>query len=191
MDYSSYWSIDDFLSEEELISVQFKTSSFQNSQLNPNSPQLIDILQDDIMEIPLWLAVPLAQYDIVDVEVPKIFKEKFQKTLEADPCVINLREKSPYFYEVGGKLGEYLDEIGMIDTITDVFFVRMKEFGKLAYHFRIEDCSGLMRKMTEKELRVFNAGRKKAIEYRHYKEKSRKEIGYEETFRKLKKIKAN
>lgn len=191
LDYSSYWDIDDILAEEEKVSVRFAEASFQNSGLDSNLPPNVDISSGHTMELPIWLALPLAQYSVVDIEVPRIYKEGFKNTLEADPIVVNLREKNPFFYEVGSKLCEFLNDSELIPTLQNVFLNRAKEFVRVSYHLRIDDCSNLIRKMANKEIKVFNSGRKAAMEYRGYKDKGKGECAYEETFRKLKKIKAN
>jgi hypothetical protein len=78
-----------------------------------------------------------------------------------------------------------------VTLLANVFLSRMKEFSNISFHLRIEDCSNLMRRMVDIEVRIFNFGRESAINYRSYKEKGRNEMGYDETFKKLKKIKAN
>lgn len=190
-DHSSYWNIDEILAEEEKLNVKFITGSYQNSSLDPNLPIESDIEAGQTMELPIWLALPLAKAEIIDIEIPRFYKDHFKKTLEADPSVVNLRDKTPYYYENGLKLIEHIEDSELIPTLAGVFLTRIKEFVNISYHLRIEDCSNLLRKMVNTEIRIFNYGREAALIYRNYKEKGRSELGYEETFRKLKKIKAN
>jgi len=191
MDHSKYWDMDDVLAEEEKINVKFTHGSYQNSSLDPNLPNNIDIEEGQTMEIPIWLAFALARTEIVEIEIPRFYKEQFKKTLEADPNVINLRDKSSYYYEIGLKLIEFIEDRELVTLLANVFLSRMKEFSNISFHLRIEDCSNLMRRMVDIEVRIFNFGRESAINYRSYKEKGRNEMGYDETFKKLKKIKAN
>ena len=191
VDNSKYWDIDDVLAEEEKINCKFTEGSYQNSSLDPNLPPNLDIEKDAAMEIPLWLALALARPGIVEIEIPRFYKEQFKNTLEAGPNVINLRDKTPYYYEVGMKLVEYIGDNELMKLLANVFLIRMKQLANISFHLRIEDCSGLLRRMVDIEVRIFNFGREAALNYRSYKEKGRNEVGYEETFRKLKKIKAN
>ena len=50
--------------------------------------------------------------------------------------VINLREKNYYYYELGYKLQEYLedDEKEIEQTIKHTFLKRIKEFSRISYH---------------------------------------------------------
>jgi GINS complex subunit 3 len=57
------------------------------------------------LNLPLWAALPLAMKRIVAVQKPSYFSEKFELNLSADPSVINLNDRCPYFYELGMKLG--------------------------------------------------------------------------------------
>ena len=185
---NSYWDIDEILAEEEKLTVKFQTGSYQNSSLDPNLPIDSDIEVGQTMELPIWLALPLAQGEIIDIEVPRFYKDHFKKTLEADPNVVNLRDKTPYYYENGLKLIDKIDDPELVPTLATVFLTRIKEFVHISFHLRIEDCSNLLRKMVNTEIRIFNYGRAAALIYRNYKEKGRSELGYEETFKKLKKI---
>lgn len=190
-DHSNYWSIDDILAEEEKLNVKFNQKSYQNSGLDINLPPKQDIDEAQTMELPIWLALALAKAKIIDIEIPRYFKENFKKTLEADPNVVNLRDKTLYYYEVGMKIIEFLDANEVINTLLSVFLTRIKEFANISFHLRIEDCSNLLRKMVNIEIKIFNFGREAALNYRNYKEKKRNEIGYDDTFKKLKKIKSN
>lgn len=190
-DHSNYWDIDDILAEEEKLNVKFNQKSYQNSGLDINLPPKQDIDEAQTMELPIWLALALAKAKIIDIEIPRYFKENFKKTLEADPNVVNLRDKTLYYYEIGMKIIEFLDANEVINTLLSVFLTRIKEFANISFHLRIEDCSNLLRKMVNIEIKIFNFGREAALNYRNYKEKKRNEIGYDDTFKKLKKIKSN
>ena len=56
------------------------------------------------MNLPLWAALPLSEKGIVKIQQPSYFSQKFQLNLAADPSVINLNDRCPYFYELGMKL---------------------------------------------------------------------------------------
>lgn len=89
--------------------------------------------------MPFWLGLSLAQtikgnkqsnfeedQPIAALEIPKIFRSQFQSSLIADPTVINLREKSAYFYEFGLKMAEYLEDVKLIDILICVYLKRVK-----------------------------------------------------------------
>ena len=44
------------------------------------------------MELPLWLALPLAERDIVDLRPPEYIGEKYLQGLQAGPEILNFRK---------------------------------------------------------------------------------------------------
>ena len=58
-----------------------------------------DITADSQVEIPLWLALPLAERDIVDLRPPEYIGDKYLQNLQAGPEILNFRKQSPAIYE--------------------------------------------------------------------------------------------
>jgi hypothetical protein len=50
----------------------------------------------------------LATRQFATVVVPPFFSDSYQKSLKADPTILNLKDKSEYYYELGCKLAEQL-----------------------------------------------------------------------------------
>ena len=50
-----------------------------------------DLAADTQVELPLWLAVHLAQRDICELQMPSYLNEKFRKAMLAGSEIINLR----------------------------------------------------------------------------------------------------
>ena len=115
-----YWDIGDFLCEDEKVMGRFRCESFQNGELSDTLQQSADLTEGQVLELPLWLAIKLAQGKFVQIEVPPIYRENFKNTLKADPCVVNLREKNGYYYETGNKLIEYIDDPTLVETLLEV-----------------------------------------------------------------------
>ena len=183
-----YWDIDDILAEEEKINVVVDKSSYRNGSLNPNcqDPEA-DLEKGSVLEIPLWLALFLAQIEMVEIEIPRFYRENFKNTLLADPTHVNLREKTPFYYEIGLKLCKLINDRTLVPTLSVVFLNRVKHFAKISFHLRIDDSTNLLKKMANFEMRIFNNGRKAANDYREWKEKGI--TLYDSINLKLKKIK--
>ena len=96
---SSYYDIDSILSEEERVPSIFNVDGVQLGFLDPSSFD-DDLKKDTNIELPFWLCKTLQSKGMVNIESPKFYKHKFLEHMEADPSVVNLREKSPYYYEV-------------------------------------------------------------------------------------------
>ena len=58
-----------------------------------------DITANSQVEIPLWLALPLAERDIVDLRPPEYIGDKYLQGLQAGPEILNFRNQSPAIYE--------------------------------------------------------------------------------------------
>lgn len=58
------------------------------------------------IELPLWCALKLCEqrHRIVNLDIPKVYKEKTRDIFEADAKVINLFRVNPHFYEFGNYL---------------------------------------------------------------------------------------
>ncbi|KAL4429500.1 hypothetical protein ABPG74_001345 [Tetrahymena malaccensis] len=202
----TYYDIDDILSEDEKVNVKFNEVCLgigfldQHQEFSDGK----DIPKGTILEMPFWLGVQLAQTksvskqsnfeedtSVADIEIPKIFRNQFQNSLLADPTVINLREKSNYFYDFGLKMAEYLADEKIIDTLICVYLKRAKQFAKLSFNLIIQHCDDMILRMTHKELNIFNSGRKISMELRQQKFDETQNSHYNQVFTKLKRIKAN
>ena len=92
-----------------------------------------------MLELPLWMAIKLAQGKFLQIEVPHIYREHFKNTLKADPCVVNLKEKNGFYYETGSKLVEYIDDSTLVKTL---LYVLLKlDFHRAGEIFRAAELS--------------------------------------------------
>ncbi len=192
MDDENYWDIDDILAGEEKITVKFNHDCYKLSRLDQNLKEKPeeDITEGTVLELPIWLAIKLSQGECVSIIIPHIFRENFKNIILADPTVINLREKTQYYYAVAFKIKDHIDDENLISTLSTAFLNRIKEFSRISYHLRIESCGGLTRKMDNLELKIFNCGRTAAMNFRNWKENLKDKYDhYELTYKKLRKIK--
>lgn len=62
-----------------------------------------DLKADTNTEIPIWLAESLYTRTppLVNVELPKTYKESYREILNADACTVDLHKLGQYFYELG------------------------------------------------------------------------------------------
>jgi hypothetical protein len=112
---SSYYSIDDILMEDETVYCSFNMDMWGASELDPDNCDESNLLKESqTVRVPFWLSQGLAKMQtsdhkpVVKIEVPDIFCEGFQNTLHADPTIVNLREKSNYYLELGLNLIDFL-----------------------------------------------------------------------------------
>ena len=62
------------------------------------------------VDLPLWLAIALAQRDMCELKNPQYLSEKYLQLLKADPEVVNMRMQSAQIYENILKLCSHLSE---------------------------------------------------------------------------------
>ena len=51
-----------------------------------------DLNAQSMVELPLWLALPLAQRDIADLRPPEYLGDKYVQALQAGPEILNFRK---------------------------------------------------------------------------------------------------
>ncbi|RID61424.1 hypothetical protein BRARA_E00575 [Brassica rapa] len=56
------------------------------------------------VELPFWLAHELHLRQAVSINLPACFDHKTRPEIQADAACVDLRSRSPYFYEFGCKL---------------------------------------------------------------------------------------
>lgn len=134
-----YWSLEDIICDDVDVNVKFAHEAYKLSFLLGKtehkkssaawSESVMDLPEGAEVDVPIWLAIPLVRSEIISVEVPRIFSSKYQDAIIADPMVINLFDKQPYYYEFGQKLYDYLDrEVseGLAAFLLCIFVERVK-----------------------------------------------------------------
>ena len=168
---TKYWDIDDFLAEEEPVSVacqqQCYNMAFLNNSAKGNDK---DLLPGTKLDIPLWLAKRLSRTNDEKfiIIIPVIYRENFQKTLSADPTVINLREKTPYYYEIAMKLIPLIHDETLGDILSIVMSTRLKTIIKKSFCLKTEDSTSFIKKLTNMERKIFENGRENITSYKFW-----------------------
>ena len=133
------------------------------------------------MDIPLWLAMSLAQREIVDLSNPKFMSRQYFSQLKAGADVVTMRQMSPYIYEAVIKLCESMNEEHAKESIELYLSVFIERFAKLIIDHsnqtseglaQAEDFSGLIaKKLTNLERELFDAHRKQKAKFIQWKNK--------------------
>ena len=86
------------LAEEEILKVEFVQNIKNYGVITEEKLQDANKGQKSLL--PVWLSTELFQRQIVNIAIPKYFSDQFKDTLLADPTVVSIKEKTPYFYEL-------------------------------------------------------------------------------------------
>ena len=108
MSSSPYFSLHSILAEEERVPVVWSDYTKGVGYLDPSIGSE-DLEMDQELEIPLWLAEALKPNNYIDLKLPRMFGLSVRQSLKADAKSVKLREKSPFFYELGLRMSELVD----------------------------------------------------------------------------------
>ncbi|XP_035718146.1 DNA replication complex GINS protein PSF3-like isoform X2 [Vespa mandarinia] len=97
-----YFSINDILATEEriLCTIDVTLPGLGFLDISNDSD---DLKQGTKLEFPVWLTHPLniIQGSLINIELPKVYKDSYREILQADACAVSLSKWNPHFYEVG------------------------------------------------------------------------------------------
>ena len=122
MSGSPFFGLRAILSEEERVPVVFNHAAKGLGHLNPSSTST-DVAEDDEMDMALWLAAALGPSpgpNFVEVRLPsRVFGAKLREQLRADAMGVKLRDRSPFFYELGLRVSDLVtsDETRELPTL--------------------------------------------------------------------------
>eukprot|EP00904_Undaria_pinnatifida_P000017 jgi/Undpi1/10015/HiC_scaffold_28.g12469.m1 len=167
-----YYDLESILSEEERVPCVFTLDAMGMGMLDPTTSEE-DLAQGAKVEFPLWMARPLAGKGMVELDLPKHYTDRFREQLEAGPGAVNLRERSPYYYEVGVALASLTDDQRLQDTLLVVFSgERFKRLLDCSLNSLNEDVNAFTRDLPNLEKSLFNAGYRSSEEYVGWKSRA-------------------
>ncbi|GLD91886.1 hypothetical protein PINS_up000419 [Pythium insidiosum] len=168
----NYFDINDILAGEERIKCTFQTDAVDCAYLDPSCVD-DDLKSGAVVELPLWLAEPLAMRGDVAIEVPSFLTQRFRRIMKAGPSAVNLRDFSPYVYEVAKHVLPLVEE-GDGKEIQEILRLafggdRYREILNNSMNTLQEDTTEFTRKLTEEEKALFQAGVQDAKDFMHWK----------------------
>ena len=112
---------------------------------------------------------------VVSVQLPRNISGKVRENLLADPTVVRLRDRSPYFYEIGLSLSQLVphDDAVTLPTVVRVALAaRMTGILDFALNSLHEDVSSFSGQLTDYERSVFATGLQYAKDRANWKRKT-------------------
>jgi hypothetical protein len=131
-EYGNYWCLEDILAEMEQVMVVAR-GTIPGLGFLDETTDSEDLQEGAQVSLPLWAALPLCQQGILNVKLPSFFGSNFRTNLAADPVVVNLADRCPYFYEMGSKVTQKYDKL-IIIHIEENLGLESKSLG---FHSRI------------------------------------------------------
>ncbi|GAB2299552.1 hypothetical protein Dimus_033617 [Dionaea muscipula] len=98
-----YYDLDDIIAQEERVLVVFQKAATGVGLLDPSS-ETNNVEHGAKVELPFWLGQELHARQAVAMSIPPCFNQMTRKEIQADAASVDLRSRSPYFYELGCKI---------------------------------------------------------------------------------------
>ncbi|GAQ78162.1 hypothetical protein KFL_000090080 [Klebsormidium nitens] len=170
---ADYFDLEAILAEEERVPVLFLTSVTGVGRALDPSCDDDDLAEGVKVDLPQWLTKgQLSEKRFVEVRTPKCFNERVKKDIQADPGVVNLRERSAFFYAFGRSLCRILDNNAeLADFLLITFRGRYKDLLLQSHFAPDEDVQALKRIMTREEIRIFEAGRQSMQSFTQWRQR--------------------
>lgn len=159
----NYFNVDDILASQQRVPVHFEMTVYRLGFLNHSSNE--EHLQPGLkMEVPFWLAKVLGsrKRQIVDVDLPKCYKEQQRNILSADANVVDLYKLQPYYYSMGLKLMcfEQLERQDLSRNLLETFLNRFRRIMDHSQNAFQTDTRSLICKLDETERWLFKLGQR-------------------------------
>ncbi|OAD67534.1 hypothetical protein PHYBLDRAFT_151439 [Phycomyces blakesleeanus NRRL 1555(-)] len=114
MENNEYYDIDSILAEHIKIPCTLNHDLGAKVNLSGHG---IEVKKATQLELPFWMAKPMAQLtlpttneNLIALEIPSFFGRRVRNNLNASPTNVDLQSACPYFYVFGTKL---------VDTVVD------------------------------------------------------------------------
>ena len=127
----------------------------------PPTPCTQDVKAGTELELPLWLAETLAGRRMVTCSFPRCLSGPTREAMRADPTVVRLRDRSPYFYAVGlalARMGSPAEAAQLPSLLCASLALRGSLILDTAHNSLGEDVSDFVNSLTSLEQRLFFRG---------------------------------
>lgn len=127
---SEYYSIDEILAGSELVPVIFQHDACDLGWMDEQNVDEADLPADTRVEMPWWLACQMAGRKSIALDLPRMLQPTYRAMVLAEPEVVDLQSKSPFFYEFGMLYAELIRELEIGSMLCAVMDCRYKEIVK-------------------------------------------------------------
>ncbi|KAJ6808085.1 putative DNA replication complex GINS protein PSF3 [Iris pallida] len=166
---SRFYDIDDILVEEESLTNIFQVGVNGVGLLDP-SAETNSVEKGAKVDLPVWLAHELYLRRAALFNVPACFSQKTRKEIQADAACVDLRFRSPYFYELGCKIAPQVADKTIGSFLLYTFDNRYKEILCKAHSTPVATVPKLLNRLTKEETNLFEAARSSMVAFRKWRE---------------------
>lgn len=130
-----YWDIEEILAEEQDVVIKSNQDIAGGGKLYPctGAAKPRDLKQGAKVTVPYWLAEKLYRRNAVELDLPATFDEAIQETLQTDPAVCRLGDKSYHYFEVGMKLAFLMKNPKLQEILINAYVQRFNTLLSLSF----------------------------------------------------------
>ncbi|XP_057979098.1 DNA replication complex GINS protein PSF3-like isoform X1 [Malania oleifera] len=163
-----YYDIDDIITEEEIVSVMFQKAANGVGLLDP-SAEANCVEHGSKVELPFWIAHELHQRQAALINAPTCFNQKTRKEIQADAACVDLRNRCPYFYELGCKIVESIGDRTIGSLLLIAFRTRYKEVLTKAHTAASILAPKFLALLTKEETHLFEAAQSSLATFKKWR----------------------
>ncbi|CAD6893791.1 unnamed protein product [Tilletia controversa] len=121
----SYWDPAEILIDGQRIACTFQLDVPGLGHLQSNEQK--NIKTGSRVDLPFWLAEPLALHGKVILHVGKPYAARVRAALDANPRSVNLRNLNPSWYAVAHRMGPMMDDSELVDEVSKTYSSRLPQ----------------------------------------------------------------
>ncbi|KAI8023549.1 hypothetical protein ACSBR2_006049 [Camellia fascicularis] len=165
---SQYYDIDDIIAEDELVPAVFQVSA-NGVGLFDSSDETNKVEQGSKVELPFWLARELHLRQAVSINLPHCFNQKTREELAADAAHVDLRNRCPYFYELGRKLFTLVGDKTIGTLLLAAFQTRYREVLIKAQTAALAVAPKFLTLLTKEETKLYEAAQSSMVAFKKWR----------------------
>jgi len=165
-----YYDIDQILSEEETVPVKLKDKAIRIGYLDPLTAG-VDLDENTQLEVPLWLAMPMADNEMIEIGLPASYGPQMISKLTLGSQLESLGH-APYFFENGLLLAQKSVANSAKDLpreLAAAFKTRYLPLLDKAHDNATTDSLDYIRLLSNRERKLFNIGRAVTSDFEYWK----------------------
>lgn len=114
----------------QTVPVIFQHAACDLGWLDDQNLEDSDLPAEARVELPWWLASQLAGRNSIVLDLPRTLQPTYRAMLLAEPEVVDLQSRAPYFYEFGIMYADLIRELDIGSMLCKVMEARYKEIVK-------------------------------------------------------------
>lgn len=182
---NDYYDLDSILSEEQPLPCSFNVGATGLGYLD-NTTHEKHLHAEDHLDLPLWMALPLANFQYARVEMPFFFTEKSRRELESDPFAHDLSKNTSHFFRLGMRLAETFKITQLSTTMNELLGKRFQKILDFSQLYRTVGQKELYEKLAHLEKDIFDAKLRSTVAFHEWKDRPISQIKESRTVSALK-----